>query len=237
MNLPVIARTTFSTNLPSNNTEIRLRPFLTKEEKVLLIAKESGDYHDIMIAVKDVVKACIETKDIDVNKLPMFDVEWLFVRLRAMSVSPSIELSFRDNEDNEVRKFKVPLDDVKMVMPDKDYSKIQVNDKIAIVLRYPEASLYNDKTFANVKGEKVFEELTLKCIHKITDGDSVSSVESIPKDALKVWIDSLPVTAYDDIKKFFNNLPHLEYATSYKNKNDREVSIRLETLNDFFQLV
>src|ERR1017187_2691291 len=152
--LPKITMPMFDVEIPSTKTKAKIRPETAKEEKILLIAKESGDSADILSAVKQVVSNCLI--DAKVDDLTLFDLEYLYLRIQAVSVSNKIKMSYRDNEDNKVREFEIDLDKVPVVFPEKDLRKIVVNDTVTLQLKYPPASLYDDKAFLNLTGEVVY---------------------------------------------------------------------------------
>lgn len=237
MSLPKIDVPVFETKIPSSGITAKVRPITTKEEKVLLIAKESGETSDVLAAVKQIVNNCLlEPKGV-IDELALFDLEFLYIRIRAISISNKLKLSFKDNEDQETRDFTIDLDKVEVVFPEKDQRNIAINKKVSIRLRYPPASIYDDKQFLETTGEKVYGELAVRCVDRINDDGSVAYDWKTGKlDELTTWIDDLPVDAYDNIKAFLSNLPHLKHEIVYTNKNGTERKIALTTLNDFFFL-
>lgn len=237
MSLPRIDVPVFETKIPSTSVVAKFRPITTKEEKILLMAKEGGETSDVLAAVKQIVNNCmLDPKDI-VNDLALFDLEFLYIRIRAASISNKLKLSFKDNEDQETREFTVDLDKVEVTFPEKDRRNIAVNKKIKIELRYPPASIYDDKKFLDMTGEKVYGELAVRCVSRIHDGGNVAYDWKTGKvDDLVAWIDELPVAVYDQMKEFFVNLPTLKHEIVYVNKNGTERKIVLSTLNDFFFL-
>lgn len=237
MALPRIDMPIFELNLPSTGVVCKYRPITTKEEKLLLMAKEGGERGDILAAVKQIVNNCLlEPKDV-IDDLALFDLEYLYIRIRAASISNKLKLSFRDNEDEETREFTIDLDKVEVTFPEKDRRIIPVNKKIKIEMRYPPASIYDDKKFLEMSGEKVYGELAVRCIARVNDGGNVSYDWKTGKiDELTSWIDELPLEVYTHMKDFFLNLPHLKHEIKYNNKNGTERLIVLTTLNDFFFL-
>lgn len=237
MSLPKIDALIFETKIPSTGVVAKIRPITTKEEKVLLIAKESGETSDVLAAVKQIVNNClIEPKDV-IDELALFDLEFLYIRIRAVSISNKIKLSFKDNEDQETRDFTIDLDKVEVIFPEKDQRNVAVNKKVSIRLRYPPASIYDDKQFLETTGEKVYGDLAVRCVDRINDGGNVAYDWKTGKvDELAPWIDDLPVDVYDKIKDFLSNLPTLKHEIVYNNKNGTERKIALTTLNDFFFL-
>lgn len=261
--LPKIEVRTFKVTIPSTKTEVTMRCMKVKEEKILLMAKEGNDPAEILSSVKQVVNNCIMDK-VNIDELAIFDIEYMFLQLRAQSISDKTEVAYIDNDevnttmsastvqadgplypaelDKAQRKathtFTIDLNKVEVKFPEKTEKNIKISDKAGIVLKYPPAGLYSDKEFMNSSGEKLIDLLICKSIETVYDGKDVDSFKSDAdtKD-LKEWIDNLDVKVYNKIKEFFNDLPHLFYEIKYTNKNGKDRTITLTTLNDFFQLV
>jgi hypothetical protein len=272
MTLPRINYMLYDLDLPSNNHKIKVRQILAKDEKLLLMAKASvgSDVNmDIMNAVKQVVQNCIVTPGVDVNKLPLFDVEYLFLRLRAVSVSNIIKVAYQDKEEldafqaklieigtrlnlkagqeipaeaiqqaqlkaPEPYHFDVSLDKVKVKFPEDRNMEIDAGDHVKIELKYPDASLYSDKEFLNLKGEDVMDYLLKNCIAEIKQGEKVFDLAQETPEEIKEFLNSLPMSVYDKLRTFLSNLPTLSYELGYKNTFGKEVKIVLNTLYDFF---
>jgi hypothetical protein len=240
MSLPKIAIPTFEVELPSNNKKLKMRAMLTKEEKVLLIAKESRDLNDVMVAVTDVVQACInEPKDMKVSDWPIFDLEYAFIKLRAMSVSPTIDWGLVDTTNQKEHKFKIDLNEVKVVGLEGrvNPAAIDVGMGIKFTLVYPKAGLHGDKKFLDLRGEQSFNAMMMKSLDSISQNEITTKGKDIKADELEAWIDTLPVQAYEDARKFFRDLPHVEWSTEYTDGNGEKVPVRLSSLNDFFIFV
>lgn len=236
MALPKLTHPMFDVVIPSSKKKIKIRPMLVKEEKILLMAKTSDDPSDILSAVKQVVNNCIVDSDVDVEKLALFDVEYIFIKIRSYSVSNVSKVSYRDNEDNKVYDFDVDLDKVEVVFPEKTDTNFAINDTMGIIMKYPQASLYSDKEFLNSSAEQVLDNLILNCVDKIYDGDTMLDPKTFPKEELKEFIENIDVNSYDKLRKFFNSLPTLQYKISYKNEMGNERNIELNSLTDFFTL-
>jgi hypothetical protein len=240
MTLPTIAVSTFEVTLPSNQKKLKLRSMLTKEEKVLLIAKESRDLNDVMVAVTDVIQACIqEPKDTKVTDWPIFDVEYAFVRLRSMSVSPTIDWGLVDQTNQKEHKFKIDLNDVKVVGLEGREAPfvINVGNGIKFTLDYPKVALHGDKKFLDLRGERSFNAMLAKSLVSISQNEITTKAKDIKPDELEAWVDTLPIQAYNDAREFFRDLPHIEWTTEYTDGNGEKVPVRLSTLNDFFMFV
>jgi hypothetical protein len=267
MSLPKIDVPTFELEIPSTKQKVKMRYMRVKEEKILLMAKEGSDPGEILNSVKQVVQNCIveafDPKSFDLDNLAIFDIEFLFLRLRAQSVSDKAEVAYIDNDevatameeipggdkkyDLEMAKaqraatytFNIDLNTVDVQFPEKLEKNVKVNDKVGVVLRFPPASLYSDKDFMNATGENLVNMLIKKSIETVYEGDKVTEMAKNPreKQELDEWIDSLDVKVYNKLKEFFTNLPHLFYEIKYTNKNGKDRTITLTTLNDFFSFV
>lgn len=240
MPLPKITHPTFEVTIPSSNKKTRIRPMLVKEEKLLLMAKESKEDSDILEAVKQVVTNCLIDESVDPSKFTFFDLEYVFLKIRSFSVGNEIQVSYRDGEDNEVRSFKVDLNEVSIDYPD-DYipgkpKVLNVSDTISITLKYPTAELYSEKMFDNLNNDEIFDKMISGCIDKVYEGDQAFPIETATHEELKEFLESLDVNTYDELRKFLSNAPKLSYVITYKNNMNNDRKIELSTLTDFFIL-
>lgn len=226
----------FDVVIPSTKKKIKIRPMLVREEKILLMAKTGEDANEILSAVKQVVNNCIVDSDIDIDKLALFDIEYLFVRIRSISVNNVSKVSYRDNEDNKIYDFEVDLEKVEVKFPESLEKNFSITDKAGIIMKYPEASLYSDKTFLETPAEKILDTLILRCIDKIYDGDSMMDPKNFTEKDLVEFVDNLDVNTYDKLRKFFNALPTLYYKIEYVNENKNTRTIEMTALTDFFML-
>jgi hypothetical protein len=234
--LPKISHPTIDVNVPSLKKKIRLRPMLVKEEKILLFAKESKDESDIFTAIKQVVNNCIVTPNTNVNEFTIFDLEYLFLKIRSFSISNISNVSYIDNEDQKVYDFQINLEKIEVSYPESISNTIKIDDKISVQLKYPSAKLYDDKQML-LKSENLNElvDYVIKsCIDKIFVGDEIHDIKNASEKELDEFLESLPIKAYDNIKDFFNNTPSLKYEIDYKNSLGNDRKIILSTLNDFF---
>lgn len=236
MALPKINHPLFDLIIPSTKKKIKLRPMLVKEEKLLLMAKISDDAKDTLAAVKQVVNNCIMSEGVDVDKLALFDIEYMFIKIRAFSVSNITNVSYRDNEDELVYDFDVDLNEVEVIFPEKIEKNIKIDDNLMIVMKYPEASLYTDDEFAAVDSQNFFDELVIRCIDKIYENDTMFDTSSVTRDELNEYLDTFNTSVYDDMKTFVINAPRLNYVISYKNSKGSDRKIVMTALTDFFTL-
>ena len=231
--LPKIDKPLFSMEIPSTGVKVKFRPFLVKEEKILLIAQQSDSDNDIIDAIKQVLQNCIVDSKFDADTLTTFDLEYMFLKLRAHSVNNVIEVSYRDLEDDQLYKFTVDLDDVRIVKPATSNPNIQITDTIGIVMKYPSINLVNSipKTATSTEA---LDHLIHGCIHQVYDADNVYMVSEQSKEEVSEFVDSLDVATFEKIRAFFDDIPRMYHKLEYKNSLGNTRIIELQTLRDFF---
>lgn len=234
MPLPKLDQPIFEMLVPSQNKTVRFRPFLVKEEKILLFAQQSENERDIVLAIKQILQNCIVDK-FDVNTLCTFDLEYMFLKLRSKSVNNVVEVSYRDTEDNEVYDFKIDLDEVEIQIPENVSKKIEITDKIGIMMKYPSITLL-DSAPEDASPLEMVEYLVRSCIDQVYDEEDVYFVAEQPKEDVDAFIDSLDVETYEKIRSFFNQLPRMYYKLEYKNSLGNDRLIEMTSLRDFFTL-
>jgi hypothetical protein len=231
--LPKIDQPIYNIKVPSLSKNVKFRPFLVKEEKLLLMAKESANESDILGAIKQIVNNCSLDKNFNIDKIALFDLEYIFLKLRAFSVNNLVKVSYKDYEDEKVYDFDIDLNTIEVIFPEKVSNNIKLNDKSGIVMNYPSASLYEDKEFLNLTDNYMFE-LILRCIDKIYVEDEIYEPSNYSKAELSDFLEDLNLKVFEDIQKFLLSAPKIEHKLKYKNSlgNDREIT--LSSLNDFF---
>lgn len=238
MALPKLSVPYYNIKLPSDNRSVKYRPFLVKEEKLLFLAMESGEQEDMIDAVKNILAECTNIKDI--NKLATFDIEYLFLRIRASSVGETVEVNITapDDEETEV-KVQIPLDDIQ-VQKNKDHNtEIKLTDEIIVTMGYPSLDSFIKNNF-DVEGEnsnaldQVFD-LAATCIKTIADKDQVYDCEDIPKAEMREWFEQFNSKQFGLIQKFFETMPKLSHTLEIENpKTGVKSEIVLEGLAAFF---
>lgn len=232
MTLPKVEKPLFELYVPSMNKSVKARPFVVREEKILLTAQQSGEEKDIILAIKQVLNNCIAV-DFDVDDLATFDLEYMFLKLRARSVNNIIEVSYRDNEDGKVYDFQIDLDQVELKM-NKDISNIiMITDVLGIKMKYPSVTILDSVPDTNDTVE-VVEYLIKSCVDQIFDEESVYLSNQYTDEELTDFLDSLDIETFGKIREFFNNLPQMYHKIEYTNKNGNLRTIELTTLSDFF---
>ena len=235
MPLPKIEVPTYTTELPSTGQTIKFRPFLVKEEKVLLMAMESEDEKQITDAVCTLLTNCIQSR-LKVRTLPMFDLEFLFLQIRGKSVSEELDLKITCRDDNEtVVDVQIQLDDVKVVKPEGITDMIKVTDNIAVKMKYPQLDTFVKSNFSqNSKPEEAFD-VIIQCIDQIIEGDEVHEACNATKKELNGFLDSLTSKQFENLQKFFTNMPKLSHTLLVKNPNTgSEDEYTIEGLAAFF---
>jgi hypothetical protein len=232
MPLPKIQKPLFDLFVPSMNKSVKARPFVVREEKILLTAQQSGEEKDIILAIKQVLNNCI-VDEFDVDNLATFDLEYMFLKLRARSVNNVIDISYRDNEDNKVYDFKIDLDEVKLKVNENISNIIKVTDTIGIKMKYPSVTILDNVPETDNTGD-IVDYLIKSCVDQIFDEDSVYPITDHTDDELNEFLDSIDIETFNKIRDFFENLPQMYHKLEYTNANGNVRTIELTTLSDFF---
>lgn len=234
MTLPKLDKPLFELDIPSQKKVVKFRPFTVKEEKILLVAQQDGNEKSIILAIKQVINNCCQDENFDVDKLATFDLEYLFLKLRARSINNIIEVSYRDNEDDKVYDFEIDLDTVEMIQPEQT-NVISITDTVGIKMKYPSVTIIDDAP-TEATASEVVEYLIRKCIDCIYDEENVYPADDYNEKELVEWIDGLDVETFNKIRAFFDNLPQMYYKIEYKNSLGNDRVIELSSLSDFFIL-
>jgi len=238
MPLPKISTPTYELELPSTGKTIRYRPFLVKEEKLLVIALESEDNKQITNAIKTVIKNCILTKDVKVETLPTFDIEYLFLNIRGKSVGEEVEVNIICPDDNETNAtVSISLDDIKVQKNEEHTNKIKVDASIMMEMKYPSLEQFI-KTNFDFKNENAMDQsfdLIASCIDKIYTEDEVWSTSDVTKKELTEFLDQMNSSQFKQIERFFETMPKLSHKITIVNpKTQVESEVVLEGLASFF---
>ena len=237
MALPILETATYELTLPSADVVVKYRPFLVKEEKVLLQALESNDDVEIKNAIIDIVSTCTFGQ-VNAKALPTFDLEYVFLQVRSKSVGEiaKIRLLCPDDKETYVTK-EVDLSKVEVQVDDEHTNEIKISDTIKMIMKYPTIDTVDPKL--NVKGMKtqqVFDMIT-GCIHSIIDGEKEHFVKDYTKDELNKFIESLDRKSFDKLNKFFDTMPQLRHEIEVENPKTKVKSkVVLKGAQDFFVL-
>ena len=238
MPLPKIATPTYELELPSSGQPIKYRPFLVKEEKLLVLALESEDTKQITNAIKTVIKNCIETKNVKVETLPTFDIEYLFLNIRGKSVGEEIEVNIICPDDDETTvPVKIDVDDIKVEKNSEHDKKIKVDDSIMMEMKYPSLDQFikNNFDFAQQNSVDQSFDLIASCIDKIYTEEEVWAAADLSKKELVDFLEQMNSFQFKQIEQFFETMPKLSHKISVKNPNTEvESEVVLEGLSSFF---
>ena len=238
MPLPKIATPTYELELPSTGKPINYRPFLVKEEKLLVLALESEDNKQITTAIKTVIKSCISTKGIKVETLPTFDIEFLFLNIRGKSVGEEIEVNIicPDDEETNVPVF-IDLDSIQVNKDDDHTNQIKLDDDLMMEMKYPslEQFIKNNFDFDEKNAMDQSFDLIATCIDKIYNEDEVWATADCTKKEVKEFLESMNSSQFKEIENFFETMPKLSHTIKVTNpKTKVESEVVLEGLASFF---
>ena len=240
MPLPKIATPSYELELPSTGKTIQYRPFLVKEEKLLVIALESEDTKQITNAIKAVIKSCVLTKGVKVEALPTFDIEFLFLNIRGKSVGENIDLKLvcPDDEKTEV-SVSINLDDIKVQKPEGHSKQIKLDDNLMMELKYPSLNEFIKNNFdPNDKSKNPMDQsfdLIGSCIDKIYNEDEVWVADDCSKKEINEFLDSMNSNQFKEVEKFFETMPKLSHTVKVYNPTTKvESDVVLEGLASFF---
>jgi hypothetical protein len=238
MPLPKIATPVYELELPSTGDTIQYRPFLVKEEKVLVIALESEDTKQITNAIKNVIKNCIQTKGIKVETLPTFDIEFLFLNIRGKSVGEEIEVNVTCPDDGVTQvPITINLDDIQVQKNEEHTNKIKLDDTIMMEMKYPslEQFIKNNFDFEDGNAMEQSFDLISTCIDKIYTEDEVWATEDCTKKEIVEFLEQMNSSQFKEIEKFFESMPKLSHSIKVKNpKTKKENTVVIEGLAGFF---
>ena len=238
MPLPKIATPTYELELPSTGKKIRYRPFLVKEEKILIIAMESENQKEIADAIKTVIGNCISTRGVKVDELSTFDIEYLFLNIRGKSVGETVEVMITCPDDGETQvPVFIPLDEIKVQKNPKNNRDIKLDDNLVMRMKYPSLSEFIKTNFIEEGGVGVTESFDLisSCIDQIFNEEESWSGSDCSKKELSEFIEQLTSQQFKEIESFFETMPKLSHKVKVTNPNTKVKSdVVLEGLSAFF---
>jgi len=238
MPLPKISTPTYELELPSSGQTIKYRPFLVKEEKVLVIALESEDNKQITNAIKAVLKSCIQTRGVKVEHLPTFDIEYLFLNIRGKSVGEELEVNIICPDDEETQvKFKINLDDIQIEKDENHTKQIKLDENLMMEMKYPslEQFIKNNFDFDEKNQMDQSFELIATCIDKIFSEEEVWATADCTKKEVNEFLESMNSSQFKEIETFFETMPKLSHTIKVTNpKTKVESDVVLEGLASFF---
>ena len=240
MPLPKIATPTYELAIPSTGKKIKYRPFLVKEEKILILALESEDVKQITNAIKTILKDCISTRGVKVEDLSTFDIEYIFLNIRGKSVGESVDLVVTCPDDEETTvPVKVYIDEIE-VQTDPDHSRdIKLDDTLTLRMKYPTLSQFisNNFDFSENDNDSVEQsfEMIATCMDLVYNDEESWAASDCTKKELISWIETLNTKQFQEIEKFFTTMPKLSHTIKVTNPNTKvENEVTLEGLQNFF---
>ena len=237
MPLPKITTSEHELVLHSNGKTVKYRPFLVKEEKILILALEGANQKEITNAVKQVIKACVITRGIKIELLPAFDIEYLFLNIRAKSVGESIDLLVTCGDDGKTEvAVNVPINDIQVVKSEEHSTDIEIGDGYTVKMKYPSLNQFIETNFTEDTDtvEQSFGIIS-SCIDMVYNDEEMFTAAECTKKELKEWVESLTSAQFAKIEKFFETMPKLQHTIKVVNPNTKkENTVVLEGLTDFF---
>ena len=238
MPLPTIVTPTYELELPSTGKKIKYRPFLVKEEKLLVLALETENTKDISTAIKTVLKNCIQSRGVKVDNLPTFDIEYLFLNIRGKSVGEDIEVNLISPDDNVTEvPVTINVDDIKIQKNEEHDRKIKLDDSLVMEMKYPSLDQFIKSNFdfdGEIDMDQSFD-LIASCIDKIYNEEEVWSTADCTKKEVKEFLEQMNSLQFKEIEKFFETMPKLSHSVTFTNpKTEVESTVVLEGLSSFF---
>tara|TARA_B100000287_G_scaffold161880_1_gene152704 strand:+ start:177 stop:896 length:720 start_codon:yes stop_codon:yes gene_type:complete len=238
MPLPKISTPTYEMVLPSSNKKIKYRPFLVKEEKVLILAMESQDTSTVANAVKDVLKNCILSRGIKVEKLSTFDIEYLFLNIRGKSVGETIEVMVTCPDDGKTQvPTSINIDEIKVIIEDGHQKDIKLDDTYSLRMRYPSLDEFVKNNFATASDISVDDtfDLIASCVDQVYSEEESWAAADCTQKELSQFVESLNSNQFKEVEKFFETMPKLSHTVKVINPNTKkENEVVLEGLQNFF---
>ena len=231
MPLPEIATPIYTLSIPSSKKRVKYRPFLVKEQKLLILALENDDQEQILNAITKTISDCLITK-VNVKDLSLFDIEYLFLQIRARSISEEIEMKVTCQDDGETTvDVKFMVNDVKVNFPKGHTNIIKLSDELTVEMKYPDLDYFTKVNFIGEEPDAY--ELVAKCIKRVYVGEDDYTADSVEES--KKWVEGLTNAQFDKIQAFFETMPTLKHVLKVKNPKTKVANeVVLEGLSDFF---
>jgi hypothetical protein len=233
MKLPVIDLPVYEVVLPSTGEKIKYRAFTVKEEKIMLIAKESRDPEQIITSIKQILNNCIIGKNVD--DLAIFDIEYVLAMIRGKSVNNVVDFVITDPETQEEVKLTLKVDDIKIARNEKHTNKIRVNDEYVLFLKYPSYDVYTSALKPNAATDPLtYYDAMIRCFDKLVSEQTVYEFSNFSREEVDNFIESLSADVIERIETFFSTMPKLRHEITYVNKNGNKKTFVIEGTESFF---
>ena len=238
MPLPKISTPTYELVLPSTGKKVKYRPFLVREEKILILALESENTKQITTAIKSILKECISTRGVKVDDLPTFDIEYLFLNIRGKSVGEALDLMVTCPDDGETQvPVKIFIDEIQVQKDSKHTQDIKLDDTLTLRMKYPSLNEFIQNNFDFSEDDSVDASFNIisSCIDQVYNEDESWAASDCTKKELKEWVETLNTNQFKEVESFFTTMPKLSHTVKVKNpKTKVENDITLEGLTSFF---
>ena len=238
MPLPKISTPTYELVLPSTGKKVKYRPFLVREEKILILALESENTKQITTAIKSILKECISTRGVKVDDLPTFDIEYLFLNIRGKSVGEALDLMVTCPDDGETQvPVKIFIDEIQVQKDSKHTQDIKLDDTLTLRMKYPSLNQFIQNNFDFSEDDSVDASFDIisSCIDQVYNEDESWAASDCTKKELKEWVETLNTNQFKEVESFFTTMPKLSHTVKVKNpKTKVESDITLEGLTSFF---
>lgn len=236
--LPKIQQPIFSLFLPLSKKTIKYRPMVVREEKMLLLAKESKEYEDIINNVAAVVNNCLVDTNINIWSIPLVEFEYIFINIRARSIGSTINLKYYDTYDRKItHDVEIDVSKIKIEIPESFNPKVMLSDNLGITFKMPTLSMTKDLPSTaqeNINVVDVSFDVIRSSIDYIFDSEEIYNVSDYSENELSDFMESLSVESFAKVETFFKNMPTLKHKVSFKNSKGEDVNIELTRLEDFF---
>mgnify|MGYP001462859280 CR=1 FL=1 len=238
MPLPKINTPTYELVIPSNGKKVRYRPFLVREEKILIMALESEDMTQITNAIVEILTACILTKGVKIMQLATFDIEYIFLNVRAKSVGEVIEVKVTCPDDGKTQvQAEINIDDIKVQKTKKHTNLVKLDEKLSMKMMYPSIQQFVESNFEISGNTNVDESLSMitACIEQVYSEDESWTATDFTADELKEFVEQMNTKQFKEVEQFFTTMPKLSHKVTVKNpKTKKESEVVLEGLASFF---
>lgn len=234
MALPKLNTQTFELNVPSTDQKVKYRPFLVKEEKVLLQAQQSGKATEMADALVQVIENCTFNK-VKVNNLPSFDIEYLFLKIRSKSVGEKVDLMITCPDDNETKvKTTVDLSKIEVEVDEDHNNTIDLTKTVKVVMSYPTIKTFSGANMTDLKADEIIT-MTTKCIHQVIDGVETYEAADMNPQELEDFLENLTQEQFGKIQNFFTTMPRLRHVVNVTNpKTKKKGKVTLQGMQSFF---
>jgi hypothetical protein len=232
MALPKIDLPLFELTIPSTNKKAKYRPFTVKEEKILLIAQESKDPKQVVLAIKQILNNCMQ--NVDVESLAAFDLQYILLNIRAKSVNNEITFNIKDPETNETLELTIDANEIEVKKFPDHQKLIKVTEDIQLQMKYPTIEYLENISYEEDKGSDQLITIMTECIESVIDGESVYKLKDFSDKEVTDFLESLTSDVVIKIKAFFDTMPVLRYEKKYKNKLGNEKTFVAEGMETFF---